>query len=135
MNILQIGIIVFTFIEFLNIMILYFNPTSTMGNGVGVFKDYSGTDFEKYMVNWVAGAKLIFIMLGIVIVIFGNHMTQLFTCLALIISIGSFYFRLNPLIKKMDAEDKISPKGYSKTLNYMILFFIIGFIVVFVLGM
>ena len=40
MNILEIGISVFVFIEFLNIIMLYFMPESKMGNGVGVFNDY-----------------------------------------------------------------------------------------------
>ena len=76
MNILQIGISVFVFIEFLNIMMLYFMPGSKMGNGVGVFNDYhtlneneDSKEFVGYLINWVAGAKLIFIMIGIVVVI------------------------------------------------------------------
>lgn len=134
MNILQIGISVFCFIETLNIIILYFNPTFKYGNGVGVFNDYNELmkddnkkDFVSYMINWVAGTKLIFIMVGIVVVIFGNYNTQLFTVVALIISILSFYWRLFPTIKKLDKEGKILPKGYSKTLNFMILSFVIGF--------
>ena len=134
MNILQIGISVFVFIEFLNIMMLYFMPGSKMGNGVGVFNDYHILNENKdtqafvgYLINWVAGAKLIFVMIGIVVVIFGNDNTQLFTVVALIISILSFYWRLFPTIKKLDKQDKISPKGYYKTLNTMILSFVIGF--------
>ena len=34
---------------------------------------------------------------------------------------------LCPSIKKLDKQDKISPKGYYKTLNTMILSFVIGF--------
>lgn len=139
MNILQIGISVFVLIEFLNIIMLYFIPESKMGNGVGVFDDYlqlkengEHNEFIGYLINWVAGAKLIFIMIGIVVVVFGNYNTQLFTVLALILSILSFYWRLFPTIKKLDHSNKINPKGYSKTLNYMILSFIIGFIIVFV---
>lgn len=137
MNLLQIGISVFVFIEFLNIIMLYFMPESKMGNGVGVFNDYlklkednEVNDFVGYLINWVAGAKLIFIMIGIVVVIFGNYNTQLFTVLALIISILSFYWRLFPTIKKLDKKGKINPKGYSKTLNYMILSFVIGFSII-----
>lgn len=142
MNILQIGISVFVFIECLNVLMLYFVPGSKKGNGVGVFDAYeeSKTDektyrFIEYLINWVAGAKLIFIMIGIVVVIFGNYNTQLYTCLALIISILSFYYRLFPEIKKMESKDEITPKGYSKTLNYMILTFIIGFVAVFVISL
>jgi hypothetical protein len=141
MSILQIGISVFVFIECLNVLMLYFVPESKKGNGVGIFnayeeskKDESVSRFVEYLINWVAGAKLIFIMIGIVVVIFGNYYTQLFTCLALILSILSFYYRLFPEIKKMDSLGEISPKGYYKTLNYMILSFIVGFIVVFVIS-
>ena len=127
MNVAQIGILVFTIIECLNVIMLYFMPESKMGNGVGVFNTYHETmkeektkDFVKYLINWVAGAKLIFIMIGIVVIIFGDDLTQLFTVVALIISILSFYWRLFPAIRKLDKKGEISPKGYSKTLNYMI---------------
>ena len=142
MNILQIGILIFTIIEIGNIMMLYFQPGSRMGNGVGVFNAWDESKsnpkfhvFATYLVNWVAGAKLIFIMMGIVVIIFGNYMTQLFTVVAMIISILSFYWRLFPAIKKMDAEVDITPKGYSNTLGYMITGFIVGFVIVLVLGL
>lgn len=140
MNILQVGISVFVFIECLNVIILYFNPGFKMGNGVGVFNAYHESlqdpqkvDFVKYLINWVAGAKLIFIMIGIVVVVFGNYNTQLFTVVALIISILSFYWKLFPAIKKLDKDHQLTPIGYSKTLNYMILSFVIGFIIILIL--
>lgn len=142
MNILQIGILIFTIIETGNIMMLYFMPGSRMGNGVGVFnawhevqKDEKYLPIVTYLVNWVAGAKLIFIMIGIVVIIFGNYMTQLFTVIALILSILSFYWRLFPAIKKMDANGQITPAGYSKTLGYMITAFIVGFVIVLIFGL
>ncbi len=141
MNILQIGILVFVFIEVLNVMVLYFNPTFKYGNGVGVFnvyheviKDKKYQDFINYMVFWVAGAKLIFIMIGLVVVFGGNYSTQLFTVIALILSILSFYYKLFPLIKKMDDSGNITPKGYYKTLGLMINSMIIGFITIFVIS-
>lgn len=140
MNILQIGITVFCFIETLNVIILYFNPTFKYGNGVGVFDDYKEAiqddpkkDFINYMVNWVAGTKLIFIMVGMVVVIWGNYDAQFYTVIALIISILSFYWKLFPTIKKLDLEGKITPKGYSKTLNFMILSFVTGFLVILII--
>ncbi|MDX1357557.1 MAG: hypothetical protein R3232_01875 [Clostridia bacterium] len=141
MNILQIGILIFALIETGNILMLYFSPGSKMGNGVGVFnawedaqKDDRMRPFVTYLVNWVAGAKLIFIMMALVVIIFGNRTTQLFTVVALIISILSFYWRLFPSIKKMDAGGEITPKGYSKTLGYMITGFIAGFIIILVVS-
>lgn len=139
MNILEIGIAVFIFIETLNIIILYFKPTFKYGNGIGVFNAYEKSksdqeihNFITYLINWVAGTKLIFIMIGIVVIIFGNYDTQLFTVVALIISILSFYWRLFPMIRKLDKNNQITPKGYSKTLNIMILFFVLGFLAIFI---
>lgn len=141
MNILQIAITFFVFIECLNIIMLYFIPASKMGNGVGVFnayhtsmKDEKMKPFVSYLINWVAGAKLIFVMLGIVIVIFGDKTLHQFTVIALIISILSFYYRLYPLIRKMDLDNEIQPKGYYKTLNFMIVGFIVVFAIAFVVS-
>lgn len=140
MNVLQIGILIFVFIESLNILLLYFMPTSKIGNGVGVFnaledskKNDTISPFVGYLINWVAGTKLIFVLVGIVIVIFGNENTQLYTIFAFIISILSFYWRLFPTIKKLDKLGQLTPKGYSKTLNFMILGFIVMFIIVLIL--
>ncbi len=139
MNLLEIGISVFCFIEILNITILYFKPESSIGNGVGVFNKYhelienpTQKEFVNYLVNWVAGAKLIFIMVGLVVVVFGNYYTQLFTVIALIISILSFYWKLFPAIKKLDKQGEITPKGYYVTLNYMIIAFVFGFAAILV---
>jgi hypothetical protein len=87
------------------------------------------------MASWVAGAKLIFILIGIVIILWGNIQTQIATAAALVISISSFFWRLYPAIKKMDDEGQISPAGYSKTLLAMIVAFIIGFAAVFIIGL
>ncbi|MCK5732490.1 MAG: hypothetical protein KAH13_05700, partial [Tenericutes bacterium] len=73
------------------------------------------------------------IMVGIVIIIFGNEKTQLYTVIAFILSILSFYWTLFPTIKKLDKLGQITPKGYSKTLNIMIISFITMFVVVLVI--
>lgn len=134
MIVLQVVISVFIFIEILNVMTLYFRPESKIGNGVGVFNAlHKSKDNEEiyplvaYLINWVAGTKLIFIMLGIVIVIFGDEQMMLFAVIALIVSILSFYWRLFPSIKKLDLKNEISPQGYSKTLNIMIGSFLLVF--------
>ena len=142
MNILQIGILVFVIIETLNILMLYFAPGMKQGNALGVFKawdkaqeDEAMKSFAHYMAAWVAGAKLIFIMIGIVVIIWGNIQTQLGTAAALVLSISSFFWRLYPAIKKMDDKGQIDPKGYSKTLLGMIVSFVIGFVLIFVIGL
>lgn len=120
--------------ESANICILYFAPDSKLGNGVAIFdhwedskKDENSNLFASYMTNWVAGTKLIFIVLLLVILIVGNEMTKIFGVVAMIISIASYFFRLHPIIKKLDAKGQITPKGYSKALGYMITGFLVMF--------
>ena len=135
MNILTIVITVFVLLELLNIIILYFSPGSKIGNGVGVFNAYEKSkdypeihSFIKYLINWVAGTKLIFVTLLIVILITGGRTTRIFSAAALVFSIATFYWRLYPAIRKMDEQEVISPKGYSKTLLVMITVFLAGFL-------
>ena len=131
MDILSIAIILFAVLETWNVFMLYFTPGTRRGNGVGVFDAYekSKSDpdvhaFVKYLINWVAGTKLIFIALLIVILITGSPATKVYSVIALIISILTFFWRLYPAIRNMDQNGKITPKGYSKTLVVMIACFI-----------
>ncbi len=135
MNILAVIICLFIILEGANVVLLYFFPQSRKGNGVGVFDAYEKSkeipevhDLVKYLVNWIAGSKLIFIALLTVIAITGDEQTQSFSVIALIISTSTFYWRLYPLIKSMDAQSQITPKGYSKTLAIMIATFMLVFI-------
>ena len=134
MNVLTIVIIVFIVIETFNIIMLYFFPGAKKGNGMGVFDAYEKSkeipelhSLIRYLINWVAGTKLIFVALLIVIVITGDSLTRLLSAVVMIPSIATFYWRLYPLILKMDKAGNISPKGYSKTLFLMINFFILCF--------
>lgn len=140
MDILTIAIIIFCIMEFGNVMILYFKPNSRLGNGVAVFdnwfdsqKDENMSLFAHYMAYWVAGVKLIFIFLLLVIALFGNEMTKIFAVIAMILSISTYFLRLHPIIKKLDQNGKITPKGYSKTLGYMITGFLWMFIVALII--
>ena len=131
MNVLSIAIVVFILLESLNVLTLYFNPGSRMGNGVGVFNAWEKSksdpemhQFVRYLLFWVAGTKLIFIALLIVILVSAGESTQLLTVIAMIASISSFFWRLFPIIKSLDADGNITPSGYSKTLGMMIAGFI-----------
>lgn len=131
MTILSIAIITFIVLESLNVLTLYFNPGSKMGNGLGVFNAWERSiadpemhQFVRYLVYWVAGTKLIFIALLIVILLTAGESTQLLTIVAMIASISSFFWRLFPIIKSMDREGHITPPGYSNTLSMMISAFI-----------
>lgn len=127
MSILSIAIILFILLELSNVVILYFKTDSKLGNGVAVFniwqkskEDDNLHEFIKYLVYWVAGTKLIFIVLLIVILITGSETTKLLSGIALILSIASYYWKLHPIIRELDKKGEITPNGYSKTLGIMI---------------
>ena len=135
MNSLTIVTIGFLILEATNVMALYFFPDSKLANSVGVFTAWEKSkqdpeihNFVKYLVNWVAGTKLIFILLLIVILYAADQHTVLLSSGALVISIASFFWRLFPLIRKMDRDGQIDPKNYSAGLGWMILVFILVFL-------
>ena len=131
MTIIQIAVSGFILLELSNVMALYFAPGSKYANAVGVFSAWEKSKqypeihaFVKYLVFWVAGTKLIFLLLLTVIVIFADAETQRISVMALIIAILSFYWRLFPLIRKMDQSGQIEPKNYSVVLGVMIFVFV-----------
>ena len=136
MKILTMATIGFLILEGANVAALYFFPGSKYANGVGVFKAWEKSkrdpeihDFVKYLVNWVAGTKLIFILLLIVILYTADAQNLVLTATALVISIASFFWRLFPLIRKMDRNGQIDPRNYSAVLGWMILVLILVFLV------
>lgn len=134
MKFVTIVTIGFLVLEAFNVLALYFFPGSTYANAVGVFKAWEKSkndpdvhDFVKYLVNWVAGTKLIFILLLIVILAFADDRTLVFAVASLVVSVASFFWRLFPLVRKMDRKGQIQPKNYSLALGWMIA----GFLIVF----
>lgn len=79
MSILSIAILIFIIMESANVAILYLWPGSQLGNGVGVFNAFYKSEseeqklFANYLINWVAGVKLIFIFLLAVILVIGTE--------------------------------------------------------------
>jgi len=135
MNILSIVTIGFLIMEASNVAALYFFPDSKYANAVGIFKAWEKSkadpeihDLVKYLVNWVAGTKLIFIFLLIIILAVADDRTLVFAGISLVISIASFFWRLFPLIRKMDRNGQIDPKNYSAVLGWMIAVFILIFL-------
>ncbi len=91
MNFLSAVMVGFIVLETLNVGMLYFTPGTRKGNGMGVFKAYEKAKADpeifallSYLVNWVAGTKLIFIALLLVILFTGDTNTQVFSIFALI---------------------------------------------------
>ena len=140
MTLIKIVILIFISLELANVTALYFAPGSKMANAVGIFTAWEKSkqypeihDFVKYLVNWVAGAKLIFLLLLAVIVVYADVNTQRMSLIALAIATASFYWRLFPLIKKMDKKGEIDPKNYSVVLGIMIFVFIAVFLIAIII--
>ena len=124
----KIVILGFMALEFSNVLFLYFAPGSKMGNAVGVFSAWEQSklhpeihDFVKYLVYWVAGVKLIFIFLLGIIVFYGNLNIQRLSLIAVGLATLTFFWRLFPLIRKMDKNGQVQPRNYSIILGGMVL--------------
>jgi hypothetical protein len=105
MSLRQIVIGDFIVLELTNVISLYFTTETKKGNSIGVFKAWETSKndpdihhFVQYLVNWIAGTKLIFIFLLVVILLTANQVTLNLTLIALILSIATFFWRLFPLI-------------------------------------
>ena len=136
MTFAQIVILVFMLLELSNVLALYFVPGSKYANAVGIFTAWDKSkqypeihDFIKYLVYWVAGAKLIFLLLLAVFLLSADLDNQRMSLLALAIATASFFWRLFPLIRKMDMSGQIEPKGYSIALGVMIFIFVAVFVI------
>ena len=135
MTFAKIVILVFMLLELSNVLALYFAPGSKYANAVGVFTAWEKSkqypeihDFVRYLVYWVAGAKLIFLLLLAAIMVFSDLDSQRMSLLALAIATASFFWRLFPLIRKMDKNRQIEPENYSILLGVMIFAFITAFV-------
>lgn len=142
LNALVIVIIGFVIMESANVISLYFLPGSKFANGIGVFKAWEKSkqdpevhDLVKYLVYWVAGTKVISILLLVVILLTGQGKSLIFAGAAMVVSIATFFWRLFPLIRKMDRSNQIEPKNYSATLGWMILGFILVFLAAVIVTM
>jgi hypothetical protein len=131
----KIVLLVFIVLEFSNVLALYFAPGSKYANAVGIFSAWEKSkgdpeihDFVRYLVYWVAGAKLIFLFLLGVIILFGSSDLQRMSLAALSLATLSFYGRLFPLIRKLDQKGQIKPKNYSLVLGGMIAVFVVFFV-------
>jgi hypothetical protein len=107
-----------------------------VANAVGVFSAWESSkqypeihEFVKYLVYWVAGTKLIFLLLLAVIILYADINTQRMSLIALTAATLTFYWRLFPLIRKMDQSGQITPRHYSMVLGIMILVFISVFVI------
>ena len=128
MSAIQVTLLVFVLIEILSIMELYFMQDRCVFNGASVF---SGWEISKevpevhgmvrYLVNWVAGMKLIVVGLLSVLVFTAPAQILLYCAIAMVAAISSFFWRLYPQIRKYDQAGLVEPQGRSKKLGIMVL--------------
>ena len=137
----KIVILVFIALESSNVLAMYFAPGSKYANAVGVFTAWEKSkqtpeihDFIRYLVNWVAGVKLMVLFLLAAITLFGNPDMLRLSLVALSLATLSFFWRLFPLFRKMDRNAQIAPKNYSIMVGAMILGFIVMFVLAAVFG-
>ena len=130
MLVLDITLALFILLEVANVLALYYNPTLKQANAMGVFnawerskKDAETHHLVRYLTYWVAGSKLIFLSLLIVILFTAAPTLKILAVGTLVLSISAFYYKMYPLIKQMDARHELSPSGYAKTLGTMIAVF------------
>lgn len=131
----QIVIVVFILLELSNVLALYFAPGSRYANAVGVFTAWEKSkrypeihEFVQYLVNWVAGTKLIFLSLLAIIVLYADAELQRLSLWVLALTTASFYWRLFPLMRNIGRNGQIEPKNYATVLGVMILVFIVAFV-------
>jgi hypothetical protein len=134
MDLIRIVMLAFLVLESTNVITLYFAPGSRYANGVGIFNAWEKSqqdpevhDLVRYLVYWVAGTKLIFILLLGVIIVLADPQTLLWAAAAMAVAIASFFWRLFPLIRRMDRAGQITPRNYSILLGWMIFAMILVF--------
>ena len=133
---LTVLVAAFLVLETANVAALYLAPGSTRFNAVGVFSGWEASTrdedlhaFVRYLVYWVAGTKTIFIALWLVILLVGEPRTQLVASVVMVPAIAVFYWRLFPIVRRLDARGQVQPTGYSAVLGWMIAGFIAAFVV------
>lgn len=127
MIVLNIVLTTFIVLELFNLLVLYFKPSMTQANGMGAFsawnkskKDPEIHSLVRYLAYWVAGTKLIIISLLAVILVMAEPTLKIVAVGVLSITISSFYWKMFPIIKRLDSDGNINPAGYYKTLSIIV---------------
>jgi hypothetical protein len=128
MSAIQVTLLVIMAVEILSVMELYFMQDRCIFNGVAMFKvcevarkDPDLFGLVRYLVNWVAGIKLIVIGLVAVIVFTAPEQTILLAAISMVFTIASFFWRMFPMSRFFDEMGQIEPKGRSKMLGAMVV--------------
>jgi len=133
MTVLIVIAAVFLFLETSNVLALYFAPGSDKFNAMGVFKAWEASkvdedvhDLVRYLTFWVAGTKLIFILVLLAVLIYGDDRIRVIAVAALAIAVLSYFWKLAPLARKIDGRGMTTTDGYSTVLTVMITVFVVA---------
>ena len=128
MNAVQISFFVMVAIEALSVLELYFLQEKPVFNGVAVFSGWEISkevpevhELVRYLVNWVAGMKLIVIGLLLVLALTAPQHILVCACAVLFAAVASFFWRMLPSITKLDRAGCIHPAGRARILGGMVL--------------
>ena len=107
---------------------LYFLQNNCKFNGACIFSGWekSKADTEvhaliRYLVNWLAGVKMIVVALVLVLVFTAPENTLVAATIALVITVASFYWRLYPMLRSADKVGQLKPRGHAKRLSIMVM--------------
>lgn len=131
---LKIFMGIFCITESLNILELYFEPDRDVFHGVSFFTGWEKSKENEecnlllqYFVNWVAGVKLIVVMVLGVLIFMASDRVLITVGIVLVIAIASFYWKMFPLLKEMTAKGYVIPKNRGEQLTLMLTGLEIGF--------
>ena len=127
MTLLTAVVAVFLFVETANVAALYFNTGSHRFNALGVFRAWESSktdpdvhDLVRYLAYWVAGTKLISLLLLLTILVYGDDRMKVIATAATAIAIVTYYWRLAPLARGIDGRSQLTVPGYSRVLTFMV---------------
>jgi len=128
MSTIQVSLLVFVAIEMLSVLELYFMQDHAVVNGVSMFRGWEISkevpvvhDLICYLVNWVAGIKLIVIALILVLIFTAPQQTLICAGVALVLAISSYFWRMYPTLRKHDQAGLVEPRGRSRLMGVMVL--------------
>lgn len=131
---LQVVVGVFLALEAANVAALYLAPGSPRANAVGPFAGWHDSmadpdlhRFVRYLVYWVAGTKLIFLALWLVILLAAPVRTQVIASAVMVPAIATFYWRMYPIVRDLGRRGKVVPRGYARNLGLIIAAFAVAF--------
>ena len=127
MNALQVTLLVFVIVETLNMLELYFLQNNCKFNGACIFSGWERSKADPevhalmcYLVNWLAGIKMIVVGLLLVLIFTAPEQTLVMATVALFLTTASYFWRMRPMLQAADNAGQVTPRGHAKRLSIMV---------------